>query len=331
MNKTFSPAEVLPFLHGCCGTFELDGCTGFSRFTPDQLAYYSRRSDADFVRSHAPAGIYLECLTDEPEISFTYRLYGRRGFYINASGIDLCENGIFAANYPINPDESGNVTVTYTRKSREPSVIRIYFPNGCVFLPVEFRLGNALPTEKQERLVLFYGDSITQSAYIPTPSLSWFRPVAEHLGAEYLNRGIGSMVFDKDSLPAVPDCAPDMIFVEYGANDLGKTPDNETALAAADAWLTELCRRYPDAEKYAVLPDFFPDRWESDAVLRRRDAYCAGLTELCRARSISALPGKPLIPELDALYFGDHVHFNEAGSAIFADRLLYTIRHRKNA
>ena len=37
------------------------------------LAYYSERSDADFVRSHCWAGIYLECVTHAPEISFTYR------------------------------------------------------------------------------------------------------------------------------------------------------------------------------------------------------------------------------------------------------------------
>ena len=61
MNET-----IFSFLHGCCGTYTLDGCTGFSRFTPDQLAYYGSRSDTDFVRSHAPAGIFLECVTDEP-------------------------------------------------------------------------------------------------------------------------------------------------------------------------------------------------------------------------------------------------------------------------
>ena len=319
MNET-----IFSFLHGCCGTYTLDGCTGFSRFTPDQLAYYGSRSDTDFVRSHAPAGIFLECVTDEPVISLTYRLYGDRGWYVMNSGIDVEENGVFAAHFSVDPAEKGNVTVSYVRKSREPSVIRIWFPNGCVFLPVEFRLGNAQPTPRKEPKILFYGDSITQSAYIPTPSLSWFVPVAEHFQTGYLNRGIGSMIFDKDSLPAEPDCRPERIFIEYGGNDLGKIPDNDTALAAAEAWLERLCVLYPDAEKYTILPDFFPE--ESENILRRLDDYCRELTALCRVRGITVFSGKPLIPALPALFCSDHVHFNEAGSAIFANRLLNAVR-----
>jgi lysophospholipase L1-like esterase len=193
-----------------------------------------------------------------------------------------------------------------------------------VFLPVDFHPGNAQPTPRKETKILFYGDSITQSAYIPTPSLSWFVPAAETLGGGYLNRGIGSMVFDRDSLPAEADCRPEMIFIEYGGNDLGKTPGNDTALAAAEAWLDRLCVLYPDAEKYTILPDFFPE--ESEAILRRLDEYCRELTGLCLARGITVFSGKPLIPALPALFCGDHVHFNEAGSAVFANRLLNAVR-----
>ena len=34
--------DVLPFLHGCTGIYEIDGLTGFSRFTEEELAYYRR-------------------------------------------------------------------------------------------------------------------------------------------------------------------------------------------------------------------------------------------------------------------------------------------------
>ena len=319
--------SILSFLHGCCGTYELDGCTGFSRFTPEQLAYYGSRSDMDFVRSRAPAGIYLECVTDEPEISVTYRLYREKGWYVMNSGIDVFENGVFAAHFAVNSAENGCVTVSYARRVREPSVIRIYFPNGCVFLPVDFRLGQAVPTAETKPEILFYGDSITQSAYIPNPSLSWFVPVAEHLESGWLNRGIGSMIFDRDSLPAESDGRPERIFIEYGGNDLGKTPDNDTALAAAEAWLDRLCLLYPDARKYTLLPDFFPE--ESEAVLRRLDGYCRGLSDLCRSRGIAVFSGKPLIPALPALFCEDHVHFSEAGSAVFANRLLYAVRNHE--
>ncbi|MBR4960011.1 MAG: SGNH/GDSL hydrolase family protein, partial [Clostridia bacterium] len=162
---------------------------------------------------------------------------------------------------------------------------------------------------------------------IPTPSLSWTYMVAEHLDAEYLNRGIGSMIFEAPSLPAEQDCSPDMIFIEYGSNDLGKTPDNETALQLADAWLARLCELYPAAEKYCMPPDFSPRADASDAYWNRMEPYTTGLTELCRRHNIAVIPGKPLIPDLRYLFCDDYTHFNEAGSAIFAGQLLYALRH----
>ena len=327
MKKYLTAEEVLPFLHGCCGTYTLEGATGFSRFTPELLAYYGARSDTDFVRSHCPAGIRLECITDAPEISFTYRLYTGKGLYVIGSGFDIWEDGVFGANYRIDPKEEGIVTVTYTRQKKEPSHIQIHFTNGSTVLFDRFCLGNAVPVEKKKKSILFYGDSLTQSAYLPTPSLSWTHILAEHLEAEYLNRGIGSMIFEAPSLPSEQDCSPDMIFIEYGCNDLGKTPDNETALALADAWLERLCVLYPDAAKYCLLPDFSPRADASDAYWSRMEPYCTGLAECSLRHGIPAIAGKPLIPDLPILFFDDYTHFNEAGSAIFAGQLLYTLRH----
>ena len=315
--------DVLPFLHGCTGIYEIDGLTGFSRFTAEELEYYSLRSDADFVRSHAMAGMYLEFMTDAPEISFTYRLY--RDFYVRTSGFDIWENGIFSANYAVETDDGADVTITYARKSAEASVVRIYFPNGCVVLPVSFSFGNAaLSNCRKTKRVLFYGDSITQSAYIPTPSLSWYGFIADALDAEYVNRGIGSMIFDPESLPTHDDYAPDYVFIEYGSNDLGKVADNETALSSAKAWLVKMCGLYPNAQKICILPDFTPCGREEAQI--RQDAYCAELNRICADFGIPAFSSAPLIPNLDVMFCADHVHFSEAGSAVFANRLLEAMK-----
>ena len=325
MSKYLTAAEVLPFLHGCCGTYMLDGYTCFSRFTAEELAYYGDRSGTDFVRSHAPSGIRLDFITDAPEISFTYLLYRDKGFYILHSGFDIWEDGVFGANYRIDPGVTDEITVSYTRKKTEPSRIQIHFTNGSVVLMDKFCLGNAVPVEKKEKSILFYGDSLTQSAYIPTPSLSWAHTMAEHMDAEALNRGIGSMIFEAPSLPSAPDCVPDMIFIEYGCNDLGKTPDNETGLALADAWMKKICKLYPTAEKFCIPPDFSPRGDCSDAYWNRMEPYCTGLAEISRLYGIHVIPGKILIPDLPDLFFEDLTHFNEAGSAIFAGNLQYAV------
>jgi len=315
--------EILPFLHNCCGTYSVDGDTGFSRFTQEQLDYYTHRSDGDFVRSHSPAGIYLECITDAQEISFSYRIYTAKGIYRSSSGIDIWEDDVFAENIPLIVSHSEWQQVRYRRRQKEASRIRIWFPNGVVFLPKAFSLGNAIPTSKRSRQILFYGDSHTESAYIPTPSLSWFRYIAEYLDAEYLNRGIGSMVFEADSLPATPDVSLNSVFIEFGGNDVGKTPDNTVALNNAADWITRMCQLYPTAEKYCILPNFYcPGNQSDDTFWKRLHDFCSQLKNYCSARRIHCISGSTLLPALPNLFEEDRVHFNTAGSAIVAANLI---------
>ena len=228
--------DLIPFLHGCCGFFSLNGRIGFSRFTEEQLMFYSNHSDSHFVASHSSAGIYLDFITDEPEISFQYRMYRERGIELLNSGFDIWEDDKFGAHIAV-CDTTDDVTVSYRRNNIKSSRIRIYFPNGNDLLMDNFSIGQVEPVTKRNKRIIFYGDSITQSAYIATPSLSWYVPMAEYLEAEYINRGIGSMIFDENSLPASDPIQPDIIIVEYGANDLNKRPDQQTALLAARAWL----------------------------------------------------------------------------------------------
>lgn len=328
MKSYLTAEEIFPYLHGACGTYRLGGRIGFSRFTEEQLRYYENRIADDFVRSRSPAGIYLECTTDAPEITFMYRIWKEKGYYRTRSGFDIWEDGVLTAGYPLDL-ESDEACVRYRRQKTSPSVIRITFPCGVIVLPDRFSLGSAVPTPRKPKTLLLYGDSLTQSAYEANPSLSWCVPAAKWLGAECINRGIGSMIFDAASLPAEPDCIPDWIVIEYGGNDLYRIPDTYAALTAAEAWLEKLCLLYPGAAKYAVLPDLGPRTGGSAEKWRREDDYCASLASICRNRGIIPLPGRELIPPMPVLYFEDETHFNEAGSAIFANNLLYAMEKRQ--
>ena len=324
MKQYRSAEEIFPLLHGCCGTYRLGGHIGFSRFTAEQLRYYTERSGDDFVRSHAPAGIYLECITDAPEITLTYRVWTEKGFYRTQSGFDIWENGVLIALFP--PDLTGNeAEIRYTRQQKEPSVIRITFPNGVIVLPELFSPGDAEPTEQKQKTILFYGDSLTQSAYMANPSLSWHVPVCQWLAGEGLNRGIGSMIYDAASLPADTDCLPETIFVEYGGNDLYRIPDTDRALAQAEAYLQKLHRLYPYAQTYVITPDLGPRTGGTAEKWAREDAYCMALAGIARGLGMTALAGRELIPPMPVLYFEDMTHFNEGGSAVFANHLLYAM------
>jgi lysophospholipase L1-like esterase len=134
----------------------------------------------------------------------------------------------------------------------------------------------------------------------------------------------GMMIFDPESLPAHDDYAPDYVFIEYGSNDLGKVADNKTALSSAKAWLVKMRGLYPEAQKICILPDFTPCGREESQI--RQDSYCAELKRICADFGIPAFSSAPLIPNLDVMFCADHVHFSEAGSAVFANRLLNAVR-----
>ena len=69
-----------------------------------------------------------------------------------------------------------------------------------------------------------------------------------------------------------------------------------------------------------------PREGVNEDYMARLPHYCAALSDLCTARGIHAISGRSLIPELSALYCKDHIHFNEAGSAVFAGHLLNSLR-----
>jgi len=305
------------------------GCAGgdFSRFLPEQLDYYSSLSPLDAIRCRCPAGMYWEFFTDAPEISFTYDL---EGIYCGGSGFDIHEDGVLAANIPLAASGSRNVPVRYLRKAAGESLIRVTFPNGAAVIPGNASLGNARPTGKRAKTVLFYGDSITQSAYIPTPSLSWTGYVADALGAEEINRGIGSFVFDENSLPVTDPLQPDWIFVEYGPNDISRFPDPDEAMARAERYFARLLTVYPRSAVYAITPDFLSPKGISAEAAGRLPEYCRRLTEVCRSAGIKVISGKQLVPDLDVMFWRDHLHLNEAGSAVFAHRLLYLMKQMED-
>lgn len=312
---------LLPFAHGCVGLFCENGDVGFSRFTQKQLDFYAALSETDRIRSRCPAGIYLEFMTDAPEIVFEYKSLSR---VRPESGIDISENSILTESHePAPPSESARIV--YRRRTLGRAVIRITLSNGTVMIPTFADLGDAVPVPQSSRRVLFYGDSITQSAFHPNPSLSWFSYTAAALRGEYINRGIGSFIFDVNSLPDEADCDPDIIFVEYGPNDVDRYPDCDTALPHAEAYLAKLRRIYPDARVFVLSPDFQSRRVMKESERKMIAEYSERLLALASRMGMFPVSGELLLPDFESMYVCDGVHFNTTGSAVFAHNLLHEI------
>jgi len=312
--------ELTDILHGCVGFMPHEKGDIALRFTDEQAEFYSNRGQ--FQRARSGAGIFLDFVTDAEVISFDYRSIGA---YVITSGIDVWENDVFAANFPHN--DTDDVHIEYRVKNPGNANIRIHFPNGAGMAAKNFELGNYAPSEnKRSGLALFYGDSITQAAYTAYPSLTWPILVADGLGCEHINRGVGAFIFDENSLPSEADCAPDYLFVEYGFNDLAQFADDSENLARADKYLRRIGELYPSARVYVITAEFGHGAAASPEAFERRRAYCAGIAELAAKYGYAVLKGDTLVPTIQPMFVSDFVHLSDSGNALFAHGVLNGIR-----
>lgn len=309
--------DISSLLRGVFGFYDNNGMTIPTRFTPEQLKFYENSFPERYPAALGLAGIVLEFKTDAEEISF---VYSTGDTYVTNSGIDIYEDGVFQENLTVEEKKS-NIRVTYTRKCKNASEIKIYFPAGVAFYPSNFCLGNATPLPKKEKNILFYGDSITQSAYIPTRSICWCEFVADSLNANYINRGVGSFVAHPGSLPSEPDCSPDYIFVEYGLNDLYLYSLSE-ALDMIDEYLKKIKSLYTKSKIYVITPNFTPKDTELDQIRNNIDEYCEKLAAIAQKYNLNIIHGNKLIPDLNVMFWSDHVHLSEAGAAVFAHNVV---------
>ena len=316
--------ELHPYLRGCCGFTDIDGQIAPVRFDTDRLDYLKNIGDGKFFNiASCSAGISLAFSTDADEISFDYSI--GEITYVTNSGIDIYENGIFSAHFPMNKGDT-DVHISYTVKSAERCEIEIYFPGGVIFFPYNFSLGDISPLPRRSKLALFYGSSSTQSAYVSYPSFSWPEATARFLDAEYINRGIGSYYYDAGSLPEKSDCNPDYVFIMYGGNDILLFPTIDDALQEAEKFIKKACALYPAAKTLVLSPEYMRKEPMDDNMRKNLEAYSAQLPALCNSFGCTFLSTKELIPDLASLFLDDNVHFNVAGMGQFTSNLMNKLK-----
>ena len=321
----YQPKDLLPYAHGCIGLSRYEERDFFSRFDEKQIAYYSAEHEDFDLRAHSSSGTRIKFVTAQREISFLYRIAAHIVWV--QDGIDILENGERVAYYPPNLTKE-ETKVSYTRKADGPSEIEICLPNGEIFLPYDFDLGEITPVPRKERFILFYGDSVVHSCHTKNPSYGWARMIADEFEAEYLNRGVGAYSFDVGSLPEKPDFSPDLVFIEYGQNDMCHYETTEDGMAAADAYFAKIKSLYPNAKFLFITPDFVGPDGSNEKERQVMPEYCEGYRRLCEKYNIPLLEGSEMMDYDHENYCSDLVHFSEQGIALFAKNLIAEIKER---
>ncbi|NMA08282.1 MAG: SGNH/GDSL hydrolase family protein [Clostridiales bacterium] len=315
---------------------EQDGTFTPTRFTNRQLAALGALHPNYERFGRCAAGVSLAFYTSSPEVSFDLTT---DGFYTRFTGVDFYENGVLMHNLTL-PEEPAVTRVSYEKRTAGETLLEIYLPSNARVTLTNLSLGDFRPVDRTRLpLILYYGDSLTQSAYTPTPSLAFPSILARETDTRFVNRGIGSLYFDASTLDPDDGLQPKVVFAEFGGNDLVRrvnhqvvyrdgvaeyyTPAEVPALIdRAEAYLTKLRKIYSGAVIIPITLVWCYTTSPRADIETVRAEYYTQQTALCRRMGFDFIDGSTVIPHLPQFRVEDGTHFNALGAYAVAASLL---------
>lgn len=287
-----------------------------SRFTDEQLAFYTTLGEHTAARAANTAGITLEFSSDAPTISFSYHC---DHFTRSQNSIDIWQDGRLTQSIPVTPDHPSG-TASYEPQSHAP--IQVLLPTMARATLSNLKLGAHTPTPQPQRQAIFFGDSITQGMTSTTASNNLTHLLARALAAQQtptaiLNQGVGGFTYDSSSLLFHEAPHADLIVIAYGTNDFTRFGHSPEAISAADRYFARIRQFYPETPTYVITPLWRADHADSPEFAE----FCQALARQAEPHRFHVIDGFDMIdPSRD--YFADDIHPNDAGFAQFAKRLL---------
>lgn len=303
-----------------------DGCYSFLRFN---------KKEADVIGSenvYHTAGVQMEFNTDGDSLYLkVYTIPTQIRSYFS---FDIFKNGKFIGSIK-NISESERVGSYATAKylsgsfeetfplSKGEKTVRIVFPHSVAAKIEKFEINGAsfITPVKKNKILVAYGDSITQGYDSVHPSNTYAMRLAEALGAELFNKGIGGSQFPP-SLADVPDgLKPDWVTVAYGTNDW-KNVTSDIFSNKADSFLEALINKYSNAPIYVISPIWRKD-YKDDTEFGEFLSIGEILKEICQKYNrVKFVSGFDLVPH-DEKFFGDlALHPNDTGFEYYLNNLI---------
>ncbi len=295
------------------------------RFNEEQQRFYRDHGARPifYLETFAAAGIRLEFETDADYLSLSYhtKRASTRSFYF----IDVKVDGVLTAHLGHRDIEEAYATARVELPEGTHRVC-IYFPcyASIAIRALELSDGATFTPVKRPLKLLAYGDSITQGLLAESPSCIYATALADALGAEVLNQGIGGERFVPALLDLDIDFVPDLITVAYGTNDWRRLP-RETVVANAHAFYEKLRRRYPSTRIFAITPI-----WRADDTLETAFGDFEDVRALVREAAAKngaiVLEGDGLVPHVSEAFGDERLHPNDLGFTCYTSALLAQMR-----
>lgn len=204
--------------------------------------------------------------------------------------------------------------------------VRIVFPHSVIAEIDKLEIDGAtyITPNKREKLMLAYGDSITQGYDALHPSSAYAVKISDALGAELINKALGGAVFSYELVEAGDVADADYVLAAYGTNDWN-CYDGNTFRQNVKAFFKSLANKFPRSVIFALTPI-----WRENCHTPIKDIEFSYIEQIIREeceiyQNIKVISGINLVPH-DRAFFGDlKLHPNDEGFSCYFDNLIYQI------
>ncbi|MBE1444022.1 SGNH/GDSL hydrolase family protein [Paenibacillus sp. OAS669] len=286
------------------------------RFTERQMELYSRE-ERFHIRSHCPAGICLDFVSDTTSIEINYSLGSAVRKWAN---YDIYIDGVMAASLGADTLEQDLGRIAYElhagMQNGQPRRWTIYLPQNTMVAIQSLKLSEGAAVEAAEpykRNLLCLGDSITQGMDARKPSSTYAVLLSRALEMNLLNHGVGGYVFDADSLDESLPYKPDLVTVAYGTNDWGRFETLDVFRRQCFGFIDKAAKLYAGVPIYVLTPYWRADQ-DKEVPMGTMQELSDTIREVCQPYSnITVVDGQKLIPHLPTLFGDAYLHPNDEG------------------
>ncbi len=328
--------QIKEITTGAARVEEQDGAVRFYRFTKEQEELYKVTSENFYTKTFSAAGIKLSFKTDSKKMFLkvltspgSSRKYFSFDVFVDGKAIGYIDNFSDTAlekDYTKTQLPLGEFEKTFELGDGIKDVC-VHFPwSMCAELSdISLDEGALVESVKQEKKLLAFGDSITHGYDALRPSNRYIAKLADALGAEEFNKGIGGERFFPDLAALKEDFVPDYITVAYGTNDWNKS-DEGTFKENCKAFYTNLANNYPNSRIFSITPI-----WRKDMNEKRQFGDFEKIEAHIRHavkdfENITVISGFDFVPK-EENYFADlTLHPNDNGFEHYFENLYSEIK-----
>lgn len=335
-----------------------EGYVTFLRFTPGQMDYYSRQSFFKLM-SQCSSGVcfsfetdgnelILDCKTVDLNREVLNQIKGEMSFAemlqklgetvkkVNQakSRLDIIQHfDLYVDDHFLDSVRigSGEITFSLDNPDRKRVHVTLWLP---LYKPLSIRrmtIDGSIWDDVRKRPGLYvFGDSITQGFVAGKPSFCYVTQLAELLGFDALNQGVGSMMHDASSLCGMEDQPrPDRVMVAYGTNDWHMRDSLHEIKEAVAEFYERLVQLYPDVPIYTLTPIWREDMHEQKQSGTFSDVVGAIRRVVSAYDAVSVIDGLDMAPHNPACYSDGWLHPNIVGFSYMASRIYREILKRE--